>query len=130
MQKRFSNVSDGTCTLNQAVKRNLKRFPPDFMFQLTLEEAKQMRSQIVTSSFILSSMLLRDSSWMSSGNGRAQLQHIKALLSPMQAKRQMERIAPCGRTAADNTAQSASQPVPQLHSRPQQSSDTEVNPLT
>ena len=100
------------------------------MFQLTLEEAKQMRSQIVTACFILSSMLMRDSSWMSSGNGRAQLQHIKALLSPMQAKRQLERIALYGRTAADNTAQSASQPVPQLHSRRQQSSDTEVNPLT
>ena len=27
-----------TRVLNQAVKRNLKRFPPDFMFQLTAEE--------------------------------------------------------------------------------------------
>ena len=27
-----------TKVLNQAVKRNIKRFPPDFMFQLTPEE--------------------------------------------------------------------------------------------
>jgi len=35
--------------LNQAVRRNLERFPEDFMFQLTAEEAKSLRSQIVTS---------------------------------------------------------------------------------
>ncbi|HTM44771.1 MAG TPA: ORF6N domain-containing protein [Polyangiaceae bacterium] len=34
--------------LNQAVKRNSERFPADFMFQLTLEEAQRLRSQIVT----------------------------------------------------------------------------------
>jgi hypothetical protein len=35
--------------LIQAVKRNLERFPEDFMFQLTLEEANGLlRSQIVT----------------------------------------------------------------------------------
>ncbi|MBL7197085.1 MAG: ORF6N domain-containing protein [Candidatus Omnitrophica bacterium] len=37
-----------TKVLNQAVKRNKKRFPTDFMFQLTWEEAKSLRSQIVT----------------------------------------------------------------------------------
>ncbi|MCD6412729.1 MAG: ORF6N domain-containing protein [Elusimicrobia bacterium] len=37
-----------TRVLNQAVKRNLKRFPSDFMFQLTREENKSLRSQIVT----------------------------------------------------------------------------------
>ncbi len=35
--------------LNQAVKRNLARFPPDFMFQLTLDEVANSRSQFVTS---------------------------------------------------------------------------------
>jgi hypothetical protein len=35
--------------LNQAVKRNLRRFPPDFMFQLTQEEWQTLRSQFVTS---------------------------------------------------------------------------------
>jgi cell shape-determining protein MreC len=40
-----------TRVLNQAVKRNLKRFPDDFMFQLTDEEFRNLRSQIVTSSW-------------------------------------------------------------------------------
>ena len=39
-----------TKDLNQAVKRNIKRFPPDFMFQLTIEETKDMMSQFVISS--------------------------------------------------------------------------------
>jgi len=34
--------------LNQAVKRNTERFPEDFMFQLTQEEADSLRSQVVT----------------------------------------------------------------------------------
>jgi hypothetical protein len=38
-----------TRTLNQAVKRNLKRFPDDFMFQMSKEEFEIWRSQIVTS---------------------------------------------------------------------------------
>jgi hypothetical protein len=37
-----------TKALVQAVKRNLKRFPEDFMFQLTWEEANLLRSQSVT----------------------------------------------------------------------------------
>jgi hypothetical protein len=40
-----------TRVLNQAVKRNLRRFPDDFMFQLTDEEFINLRSQIVTSSW-------------------------------------------------------------------------------
>ena len=36
-----------TRTLNQSVKRNIKRFPIDFMFQLTKEEWETMSSQIV-----------------------------------------------------------------------------------
>jgi phage regulator Rha-like protein len=34
--------------MNQAVKRNINRFPFDFMFQLTDIEWKNLRSQIVT----------------------------------------------------------------------------------
>jgi len=34
--------------MNQAVKRNIDRFPSDFMFQLTDEEWKNQRSQFVT----------------------------------------------------------------------------------
>jgi hypothetical protein len=36
-----------TTAFNQAVKRNSDRFPSDFMFQLTSEEAKSLRSQSV-----------------------------------------------------------------------------------
>ena len=36
-----------TGALNQAVKRNPKRFPSDFMFQLTEEEWESLKSQIV-----------------------------------------------------------------------------------
>jgi ORF6N domain len=36
--------------LNQAVKRNFRRFPDDFMFQITPKEWETNRSQIVTSS--------------------------------------------------------------------------------
>ncbi len=38
-----------TKVLNQAVKRNIDRFPDDFMFQLTWEEAESLRSQFVIS---------------------------------------------------------------------------------
>jgi len=37
--------------LNQAVKRNLSRFPPDFMFQLSVPELQNLKSQIVISSW-------------------------------------------------------------------------------
>ncbi|HBF11805.1 MAG TPA: DNA-binding protein [Deltaproteobacteria bacterium] len=37
--------------LVQAVKRNIERFPSDFMFQLTNEEFEILKSQIVTSSW-------------------------------------------------------------------------------
>ena len=37
--------------LNQQVKRNISRFPEDFMFQLTKEEVENLKSQFVTSSW-------------------------------------------------------------------------------
>ena len=39
-----------TRVLNQAVKRNIERFPADFMFQLTKDETENLRSQIAISS--------------------------------------------------------------------------------
>ena len=39
-----------TRVLNQAVKRNIERFPKDFMFQLTLEEWESISSQFVMTS--------------------------------------------------------------------------------
>ena len=40
-----------TRVLNQAVKRHIKRFPEDFMFQLTTAEFNNLKSQFVTSSW-------------------------------------------------------------------------------
>lgn len=40
-----------TRVLNQAVKRNMERFPEDFMFQLSSEEWQILKSQIVISSW-------------------------------------------------------------------------------
>ncbi len=38
-----------TKVLNQAVKRNIERFPKDFMFQLTLEEWQGLRAEFMNS---------------------------------------------------------------------------------
>lgn len=40
-----------TKVLNQAVRRNPERFPEDFMFKLSEDELKNLKSQIVTSSW-------------------------------------------------------------------------------
>ncbi len=40
-----------TSALNQAVKRNIKRFPSDFMFRLSPEEFADLKSQFVISSW-------------------------------------------------------------------------------
>lgn len=40
-----------TRVLNQAVRRNLRRFPEDFMFEMTREEWEILKSQNVTSSW-------------------------------------------------------------------------------
>lgn len=37
-----------TKVLKQAVRRNINRFPPDFMFELTVDEYRSLRSQTVT----------------------------------------------------------------------------------
>jgi len=51
-----------TRVLNQAVKRNIERFPEDFMFQLTKGELGVLRSQIVTSNLFENQ---DDSDWKS-----------------------------------------------------------------
>ena len=40
-----------TKVLKQAVRRNIRRFPPDFMFELENKDVANLRSQIVTSSW-------------------------------------------------------------------------------
>ena len=42
------NCKNGTKTINQAVKRNIERFPERFMFQLNEDEYTLLRSQIGT----------------------------------------------------------------------------------
>jgi hypothetical protein len=54
-----------TKQLNQQLKRNRRRFPKDFAFQLTAEEATDLRSQFVTSS----SSALRSQFATSKGHG-------------------------------------------------------------
>ena len=51
-----------TKALNQAVKRNIERFPDDFMFQLTKSELEILRSQIVTSNSVGNQ---QDTNWKS-----------------------------------------------------------------
>ena len=40
-----------TKRLNEQVKRNIQRFPEDFMFQLTAQEFENLKSQFATSSW-------------------------------------------------------------------------------
>ncbi len=40
-----------TKRLKEQVRRNIERFPEDFMFELTKEEIKNLRSQFATSSW-------------------------------------------------------------------------------
>jgi phage regulator Rha-like protein len=47
-----------TRVLNQSVKRNIKRFPKDFMFQLTKEEFESLRFQIETLEKTMSSQFV------------------------------------------------------------------------
>ena len=53
-----------TRVLNQTIKRNLRRFPADFMFQLAKPEFNNLMSQIVISS------------WAVPGNCRMRLQNM------------------------------------------------------
>ena len=46
-----------TKALNQSVRRNLSRFPEDFMFQLTDEELENLRSQFVTANSTTQKMI-------------------------------------------------------------------------
>ncbi|RJQ13808.1 MAG: ORF6N domain-containing protein [Nitrospiraceae bacterium] len=63
-----------TRVLNQAVKRNLNRFPEDFMFQLTQAEMEKWKSQIVIS--IKDKMGLRKAPYAFTENGVAMLSSV------------------------------------------------------
>ena len=47
--------------LNQAVRRNRERFPDDFMFQIDSAELDNLKSQIVTSSWVAAASRLTPS---------------------------------------------------------------------
>ncbi len=63
-----------TRVLNQAVKRNLNRFPEDFMFQLTQAEMENWKSQIVMSN--KDKMGLRRAPYAFTENGVAMLSSV------------------------------------------------------
>src|SRR4030067_2372672 len=63
-----------TRVLNQAVKRNLNRFPEDFMFQLTQAEMGNWKSQIVISN--KDKMGLRKAPYAFTENGVAMLSSV------------------------------------------------------
>ena len=64
-----------TSALNQAVRRNVRRFPSDFMFQLSKDEFEQWKSQIVTSNPSVK-MGLRKRPFAFSENGVAMLSSV------------------------------------------------------
>ena len=45
---RLYNCVNGAKTINQAVKRNIEKFPEDFYFQLTMSDAMKLQSQFGT----------------------------------------------------------------------------------
>lgn len=65
-----------TRVLNQAIKRNEKRFPPDFMFQMTSEELADWKSQIVISNSKKERMGLRKRPYVFTEQGVAMLSSV------------------------------------------------------
>ena len=79
-----------TRKLNQAVKRNLKRFPEDFMFRMTPEEFKNWKSQIVISNS--ENMGLRKSPLVFTEQGVAMLSSVLNSERAIQVNIQIMRI--------------------------------------
>jgi hypothetical protein len=83
-----------TRVLNQAVRRNIERFPEDFMFQLTKEEMDNWRSQIVISN--KEKMGLRRRPYAFTENGVAMLSSVlnssKAIQVNIQIMRTFTKI--------------------------------------
>jgi phage regulator Rha-like protein len=82
-----------TKALNQAVKRNIERFPEDFMFQLTQEEWETMRSQIVTASELNSSQIVTSSEKTALGSQNATLNEDVLKSQIVTSKRMRSQIA-------------------------------------
>ncbi|MDP2157864.1 MAG: ORF6N domain-containing protein [Nitrospirota bacterium] len=78
-----------TRVLNQAVKRNLNRFPEDFMFQLTQAEMENWKSQIVISN--KDKMGLRKAPYAFTENGVAMLSSVLSSERAVEANIQIMR---------------------------------------
>ena len=72
----FYNCANGTKAINQAVKRNIERFPEDFMFRLTQEEWENLRSQIVTANTSVSLSKIRFTPFVFTQNGILMLANV------------------------------------------------------
>jgi hypothetical protein len=79
-----------TRALNQAVKRNIERFPEDFMFQLTNEELKDWMSQIVISN--KEKMGLRKLPFAFTQNGIAMLSSVLASKNAIEVNIRIMRV--------------------------------------
>ena len=75
-----------TKALNQAVRRNIGRFPKDFAYQLTDQEVTNLRSQFVTANSTLSKRRFRP--WVFTEHGVAMLSSV--LNSPKAIKLNIE----------------------------------------
>ena len=76
-----------TGNLNKAVKRNIRRFPPDFMFQLTKEEFEKLKSDLIFQNGISMDIqdILADQNEINEDT-RLQLELINQSLAELQAK--------------------------------------------
>ncbi|MBL7932590.1 MAG: ORF6N domain-containing protein [Bacteroidia bacterium] len=79
-----------TKVLKQSVKRNIKRFPKDFMFEMTVKELQNWRSQIVTSNS--EKMGLRHSPFCFTEQGVAMLSSVLNSDKAMSVNIQIMRI--------------------------------------
>ncbi|MBI4350242.1 MAG: ORF6N domain-containing protein [Elusimicrobia bacterium] len=85
---RLYAVSTGR--LNEQVKRNKKRFPSDFMFQLTKEETENWKSQFAISNSI--KMGLRHSPYVFTQEGVAMLSGVLSSNRAIQVNIQIMRV--------------------------------------
>ena len=92
-----------TKVLNQAVKRNIERFPVDFMFQMNDEEFTNWKSQIVTSNSI--KMGLRRKSYVFTELGVAMLSSVLKSPSAIQVNISIMRAFVAMREALSATSQ-------------------------
>ncbi|MBL7712664.1 MAG: ORF6N domain-containing protein [Chitinophagaceae bacterium] len=81
-----------TRVLNQAVKRNEKRFPPDFMFQLTKTELEDWKSQFVISNSGKVMMGLRKLPYVFTEHGVAMLSGVLKSEKAIEVNIQIIRI--------------------------------------